>query len=218
MNSPAPFPRVARGDRTLIQIVDAAMAEAVRRSGPWIACRQGCTPCCIGPFPITQLDALRLRAGWQELAARDPARADQVRRRAGRFVARFAAEFPGDPATGILDETEQGEARFAAFAEDEPCPALDPAKGVCDLYAARPVTCRTFGPAVRLGGEAVGVCELCYQGATEEEIAACEVDPDPDDLEGALLAELAEEGGPSGQTIVAFALLEERPSCGGGKS
>ncbi len=215
MRELAPFERVARGDRTLIQLVDSAMAEAVRKSGPWIACRQGCTPCCMGPFPITQLDALRLRAGWRELAARDPVRAEQVRRRAERFVARFGAQFPGDPATGILDDSETAEARFAAFAEDEPCPALDPATGACDLYAARPLTCRTFGPAVRLGGEAVGACELCYQGATDEEIAACEVDPDPDDLEGALLAELAEDGGLRGQTIVAFALLAGCPRRGG---
>ena len=58
--------RAADGD--LVQILDAALAEAARKSGPWLACRLGCTECCKGPFPITRLDALRLRAGLDELA------------------------------------------------------------------------------------------------------------------------------------------------------
>jgi hypothetical protein len=69
------------------------------------------------------------------------------------------------------------------------------------LYAARPVTCRIFGPAVRGRDGALGVCELCYEGASDEQIAACQVDVDPDNLEEELLA------GDTRQTIVAFALL-----------
>ena len=59
------------GDQALIQIVDAALAEAARKSGPWLVCRPGCTGCCMGPFPITQLDARRLREGLAELESRD---------------------------------------------------------------------------------------------------------------------------------------------------
>ena len=33
--------------------------------------------------------------------------------------------------------------------DDVPCPALDPETGGCDLYAARPITCRTFGLTLR---------------------------------------------------------------------
>ena len=61
--------RLDSGDRTLIQIVDAALAEAARKSGQWLVCRVGCTQCCIGPFPISQLDARRLRGGLAELEA-----------------------------------------------------------------------------------------------------------------------------------------------------
>jgi len=81
--------------------------------------------------------------------------------------------------------------------DDEPCPALDPDTGTCDLYAARPLTCRTFGPAIRWGGDAVGICELNFQGAADEEIAACVVEIQTDEPEEA-------EGT---QTTVAFALL-----------
>ena len=74
-------------DRDLIQIVDAAMAEAVRIGGPWIACKPGCTPCCIDPFPITMLDSARLRSGLDQLESVEPDRAAAVRKRAQEYVA-----------------------------------------------------------------------------------------------------------------------------------
>src|SRR5262245_35061497 len=117
--------RLFSKDRQLVQIVDAALAEAARKSGHWLACRPGCTQCCLDPFPISQLDALRLQHGLTELEKSDPARAERVQHRARDFVRRFASTFPGDPRTGILDETEEEEAKFAGFANDEPCPALD---------------------------------------------------------------------------------------------
>ncbi len=172
-------------------------------------CRKGCTQCCYGPFPINQLDAARLRAGLSELDISDPERAARVRKRAKDAVLRLSGEFPGDPATGILREDEEALERFTGFANDEPCPALDPASGACDLYSARPMTCRTFGPPVRSGPEgALGVCELCYHGASDKQIAACEMVPDPDDLEEKLLREIEQQTGRRGSTIVAWCLGE----------
>jgi Fe-S-cluster containining protein len=194
------------GDQKLVQIVDAALAEARRRSGDWLACRKGCTSCCIGVFPINQLDRARLERGLTELAARDPARAEAVRKRARNAVARLAHEFPGDPATGLIGTSKKQRRRFEDFANQEPCPALDPAEGTCDLYESRPMTCRTFGPPVRVENGGLGVCELCYQGRSEEEIAACEMIPDPDDLESRLLREVETRTGKRGDTIVAFSL------------
>jgi Fe-S-cluster containining protein len=182
-------------DTQLIQIVDAAVAEAVRRSGSWLVCRPGCFECCIGPFPITQLDAIRLREGLADLRSRDAKRAERVRQRARASMQRIHREYPNDPVGSVLAIEEA--------AEDELCPALDPETHTCDLYAARPITCRTFGPAVRFGAESLAVCELCYRGASDAQIAACEVSVD---LEGELLNELGERGA-AGETIVAFALL-----------
>jgi Fe-S-cluster containining protein len=195
------------GDEVLIRIVDAAMAEAARKSGPWLVCRSGCTECCMGPFPITQLDARRLREGLAKLDSCDRQRAARVRERARQAVARISPDFPGEPATGVLGEDEEAEEQFAALADDQPCPALDPATGTCDLYAARPITCRMFGPPVRCGSEAVGVCELCFQGASDQEIAAGGVEIDPQGLESRLSDELERTTGARGQTIVAFALV-----------
>jgi Fe-S-cluster containining protein len=194
-------------DRELVQITDAALADATRRSGHWLVCRNGCTQCCIGAFAINQLDAARLRNGLAQLEADNPQRAARVRERARQSVARIAAGFPGDPVTGLLAEDQHSEDRFLDFANDEPCPALDPESGACDLYASRPLTCRVFGPPVRSGPEGgLGVCELCFQGATPEEIAACEMQVDPDNLEPELLQELEKTNGARGKTIVAFCL------------
>ncbi|MGA7522005.1 MAG: YkgJ family cysteine cluster protein [Acidobacteriaceae bacterium] len=191
-------------DAQLVQIVDAAVADAARRSGSWLLCAPGCTQCCIGVFPISQLDAARLREGLAALDATDPARAAAVRRRAEASVARLSPEFPGDPATGALDEARAD--LLDDFANDEPCPVLDPTTGLCDLYAARPMTCRVFGPPLRVDG-GLGVCELCFHGAAPDEIAACEVHLNCDDLETSLTTEAEETRGRTGSTLVAWALF-----------
>jgi len=193
------------GDQKLIQIVDSALADVARRSGKWLVCRKGCTQCCIGAFSINQLDAFRLRRGLSDLEKTAPERAAQVRQRARESVARLSAEFPGDPLSGVLDEGEEAEQRFAGFANDEPCPALDPATGNCELYESRPMTCRVFGPPVQ-SENGLCVCELCFHGASEKEIAACEMNPDPDDLESRLVEELETNTGTRGNTIIAFVL------------
>lgn len=198
----------AAKDRKLVQIVDAALQDASRRSGNWLACRRGCTQCCIGAFSINQLDAWRLRRGLAELERAAPERATRIRERARESVERLSGDFPGDPKTGILDEGPEAVARFEGFANDEPCPVLDPETGDCELYEWRPMTCRVFGPPVR-SEDGLGVCELCFQGASEEEIAACEMKPDPDDLESAVLTELEKETHVRGNTIVAFCLTSK---------
>ncbi len=187
--------------------MDAALADATRRSGPWLVCRPGCTQCCVGVFAINQLDAARLKNGLAKLEKRDSARAASVRGRSREVAARLSGDFPGDPRTGILAEDAASEARFEDFANDEICPVLDPSTGMCDLYESRPLTCRTFGPPVQ-SEDGLGVCDLCYHGVSDEEIAACEMEVDPDDLEGRLLEKVEARTGVRGQTIIAFALRD----------
>lgn len=189
-------------DRELVQIMDAAWADASRRAGAHLVCRPGCTQCCHGPFAINALDVARLREGMRALQQSDPALADTIASRARAWVRQYGPGFPGDPATGILSDSEEARERFEEFANEAPCPALDPATGRCDVYAWRPMTCRVFGPPVRMENGALGCCELCFTTAAPEEIAACEM-PVPHDLEG----ELVEAIGDPRETVVAFALL-----------
>jgi Fe-S-cluster containining protein len=195
------------GDSQLVQILDAALADTARRSGDWLVCKPGCTQCCVGVFAIHQLDAARLQQGLEVLNGSEPERVQSIRERARKSVQRLTQGFPGDPITGLLDPSEEAEALFEDFANDEPCAALDPATGLCDLYLYRPVTCRVFGPPVR-SEQGLGVCELCYHGATEEEIAACEMAVDPEGREAELVQEFEQSSGKHGRTLVAFALAQ----------
>jgi Fe-S-cluster containining protein len=196
------------GDAHLVQIMDAALADAALRAGPWLVCREGCTPCCHGAFAINALDIERLRAGMATLRSTNPALAATLEHRAHAWISEHGPAFPGDPATGFIGTSEADQEAFEDFANDAPCPALDPATGRCDVYAWRPMTCRVFGPPVRMGqGDAIGCCELCFQGATEAEIAACEM-PVPHELEDQLIAEL----NPAPDTVVAYALLPSAPN------
>jgi Fe-S-cluster containining protein len=173
-----------RQDARLLQIVDAALADATLRAGENLVCRPGCTQCCYGAFAIGPLDALRLRAGLEELAAVAPERAEAIAERARLYLAEFGSEFPGDLATGILGRSEEEQAAFEDFANEAACPALDPENGLCELYEARPMACRVFGPPVRTeslsdnedaGVDGFAVCELCFTAATPEDVAAAEM-------------------------------------------
>ena len=186
------------GDTELVQIMNAALAEAARKAGEWLACRPGCTQCCHGAFAINELDAERLGVA---LHAAEPAVAEAVRGRARAWIDEFGPEFPGDSTTGILGTSEEAQARFEDFANDAACPALNPETGLCDVYEGRPMTCRVFGPPVRMD-EGLGCCELCFVGASEAEIATCEM-PVPHELEERLVAQMEQPG----ETVVAFALL-----------
>ena len=190
-------------DSELVQIVDASLADVTRRSGHWLACRIGCTQCCHGAFAINALDAERLHAGMGALQATDPALAAELERRARAWIDEHGRDFPGDLRTGILGTSPLDQERFEHFADDAPCPALDPLTGGCDVYAWRPMTCRVFGPPVRVGeGDQLGCCELCFVGASDEQILACEMLV-PHDLESEVLAQTGDES----ETVVAFALL-----------
>ena len=194
------------GDFELVQIVDAALADAARRAGSLLACRVGCTQCCYGAFAINGLDAERLRTGMHTLRTSEPELAAAIERRAHAWLAEYGADFPGDVQTGMPGTSEEDCTRFEDFANDAPCPALDPATGRCDVYEWRPMTCRIFGPPVRTesddGVEGLGHCELCFVGATPDQVAACEM-PVPHERE----QELLDEVGSGEETVVAFALL-----------
>lgn len=193
----------------LVQIVDAALADAARRSGAHLVCRPGCTQCCVGVFAISQQDAARLREGLAHLSQTDAPAADRIRHRVAASVARLEFSFPGDPGTGILAEDCEAEATFESFGNDEVCPVLDPVTGTCDLYSARPVLCRTFGPPMRDADGNLAACELCYTSAALEEIEACEVDPAIPVIEESSNKAFNAEHGVCGETIVAFALRSQ---------
>jgi Fe-S-cluster containining protein len=153
---------------------------------------------------ISPLDAAVLREG---LAAAPVDVAGRIRERAAASRERLIAQgFPGDPATGTLFTEEHPEAAFEDFANDERCPVLDPATGTCDLYAARPVQCRTFGPPMRDEDGCLTVCELCFVAAPAEEVERCEMDQSWREEEDRLIGAIEAKNPGSGPTLIAFAL------------
>jgi hypothetical protein len=78
------------------------------------------------------------------------------------------------------------------------------------------MTCRVFGPPIRMegqtaDGDALGHCELCFAGASETEVATCEMAL-PHELETKLLGEVECAAGAKGETVVAYALVEQLPA------
>ncbi len=191
-------------DRRLLTLVDAALDRAREAAGPHLVCQSGCTPCCFGPFAITQLDAWRLREGLRALAETEPGRAAAVRLRAAAAVARQAPAF-GAGRAGVF-ATEAEEERFYETFASDPCPALDPNSGACTVYAWRPVACRTYGPPVRIGGDDLPPCPLCFKGAAREEVEAARQTIDVGQVEDPLTDRVERATGRLGMTTIAFAI------------
>jgi Fe-S-cluster containining protein len=122
-----------------------------------LPCRRGCHHCCIGPFPVTALDADALAQGLPSLSQSD--RAD-IAETARRQCAMMEAAFPQLQHAPFLDawideSLDQLADQFAAL----PCPALD-SNGCCRVYPFRPLTCRMMGIPVEENGVTRGACEV----------------------------------------------------------
>ena len=132
-----------------------------------------------------------------------------------RVLARVAAArqklgpfYPGDLATGVLHDDEEAVELFEEWAHADACPVLDPATQTCDLYAHRPVLCRTFGPPIRNDHEdaeaGLAICELCFHGASETQIAAAEMDSSFRPLQEQLEAAFDAAHPDAGPTMIPF--------------
>ncbi len=195
-------------DGALLRELDRELETRSRTAGKHLVCRIGCTECCIGPFSINRLDVLRIRRGLSLLRREYPDRAAAIVERARRQLALIRPEYPGDSLTGALSQDDASVEAFFERLSELPCPVLDPASGRCELYSARPLSCRTFGLPVRIGGEDLEPCRLCFSGASAQEIEACRACPDAADREQRLLVQL-ERGEYNEDTIIAFAVGAE---------
>jgi Fe-S-cluster containining protein len=122
-----------------------------------LPCQRGCCRCCIGVFPITRLDAEQMQAGLTTFPRQT--RLD-IQHRASDQVKWLEAAFPelqrsGDVSDWAAKDLDEVAERFG----DLPCPALAP-DGSCQVYAFRPMTCRTMGIPVEEHGFVHGACEV----------------------------------------------------------
>ena len=197
--------RLTRG----ITSADAAWSGAVAKTAAGdLLCREGCFGCCIGAFEISLPEALVLKSA---VAALPEARREPILARAARVASRADASFPGDAVAGILDpgRSEEQDAAYFDALEHVACPLLELPSGRCAVYAARPVTCRTYGLAWKEREAVVHpACPLNLAGATPAHTLETAVDVAPLLAADHARAELAQAAGlPSGAaTTVAHAL------------
>ncbi len=142
---------------SLFHLADQWFDRARTSLGETLPCRQGCSSCCIGPFPVTQLDVLELRRG---LALLPDEQRTAIQTRATEQVAELEQAYPvlqTDPSldTWKDDAIDHLVAQFG----DRPCPALQ-SDGSCGLYAFRPLTCRTMGIPTETDGVVQGACTV----------------------------------------------------------
>lgn len=132
------------------RLAQASLLEA-------LPCSQGCCDCCIGIFPITQLDVLELHRGLDLLPSDRKA---AIVMRAREQVAALELAFPDLRSTPNLDEWTDSniDAIVERFA-DLPCPALAEDRR-CSVYAFRPITCRTMGVPIESDGMVQGACRV----------------------------------------------------------
>jgi Fe-S-cluster containining protein len=201
----------APADRALLAVLDRDAAAVSRRAGAWLACGPGCSECCRVPFPITRLDAWRLRRG---LARADAGRRSRITARAHRVLAALREGFPGNVRTGRLVHSEAALDRFFDRHRDLPCPVLDPEQGTCELYEDRPLACRIHGPPLRFGDERVAPCRHCFENAPGATVEASRWEPDPEEREREILTRMGVAPEESWETLVPYAVRGAVPAAG----
>ena len=122
-----------------------------------LPCCQGCSACCIGVFPITRLDVPELHRGLDRLP---PLEREAIEARAHAQVNALESAYPALKSNPSLDCWDD---RIIDKVVEEfstlPCPALSP-EGTCQVYACRPVTCRTMGIPNEVDGLVQGACTV----------------------------------------------------------
>ncbi len=136
-----PGPEARKRYDELAAKVDAFFDRVASRHAGEMACRSGCTDCCQAQLTLTAVEA-------GVLSDRLPTLPPAIRRRLA------------------------GRARVAMARTDDsgPCAGLG-AGGRCELYANRPLVCRSHGVPVRVGRAALPVLEACPHNFRDDAVA-----------------------------------------------
>jgi Fe-S-cluster containining protein len=136
------YEKLCREADTLFQKVKQQCPEEV-------ACDNGCTDCCYALFDLSLVEAMYINSAFQQKldqAKRSEIlkRADQADRQTHKLKYYIAKEQKkGKDTSEILQQAGSYRVR---------CPLLDD-QGRCELYEARPVTCRIYGIPMAIGNE-----------------------------------------------------------------
>jgi len=115
--------------------VDNAVFIIVKNFKKFVTCKPGCTDCCYALFDISFVEAINLSYIIKDLKRSD-------RRKLERYAKKYKEKFSKVVKTPNLNTMSRSKIR---------CPLLSD-KGLCSLYFARPVNCRTYGVPTTLDG------------------------------------------------------------------
>lgn len=146
----------------------SSLASLARKTDDWfqranaallsqVPCRAGCSYCCVGPFPITQLDVGLLQEGLKSLSLEQR---ECIERRAKGQVSALETAYPRLRRSRYLDRWADTDIdRLVSDFHQDPCPALGE-DGLCALYDYRPLTCRSMGIPTEERGQVTGACAV----------------------------------------------------------
>lgn len=122
-----------------------------------LPCRQGCSHCCVGLFPVTILDQQETQRGLRSLP-HEQRRA--IEQKAAQQASIISASAPQLSQNRFIDhwpdrDTDNLVERFSNL----PCPALQ-SDGSCSLYAFRPLACLSMGVPSDVDGVVHGACVI----------------------------------------------------------
>ncbi len=124
-------------------------------------------------------------------------------------MAQMASSLFDDVATGTRADDSAAQERSGASLWAVPCPALHPETDACELYAGRPMTCRTYGPPIATGTERRNPCRLWFDGARPEDVERCRVRFGGEEVESERVDRAEGSGQRCGPTIIAAVLAEK---------
>lgn len=122
-----------------------------------LPCRQGCSGCCVGIFPVTILDQQEIQRGLRALPETPR---NRINRTAAEQVSALTVAVPRLKKTPFIDQWSDEEIdRVGERFETWPCPALEQ-DGTCGLYEFRPLACRSMGIPQDDGLSVSGACAV----------------------------------------------------------
>ncbi len=108
---------------------------------------------------------------------------------------------------GWVDERRAALVTNAANASEDRCAALDP-DGRCQIYAVRPIVCRSHGAPIRMTHRSLPVIEACFRNFTRSGPAAADPDCVMDQTTlSALVLAVDRDAGGDGERIDLAGLL-----------
>ena len=122
-----------------------------------LPCRQGCSHCCVGIFPVTVLDQQVIQFGLSKLP---DSHRNRIVETAAAQVRQLTVVLPQLIMNRFVDHWPEQECeRVIEQCSAWPCPALEN-DGGCALYQFRPLVCRSMGIPSEDAGRVDGACAV----------------------------------------------------------